>query len=300
MIATAPRVSRFTGLTGPPARAQLLPMSAAAPEPDASIGPHHHEAAAAGANVDPAEVARFAALAGRWWDPDGEFRPLHQLAPARLTFIRDSLVETLSRQPRGLRVLDGIRLLDVGCGGGLVAEPLARLGATVTGIDLAEPSIEAARAHAAAAGLAIDYRVENLENLAAAGERFDAVLCLEVLEHVPDPAAFLRTAAATLEPGGVLIASTLNRTLKSYALAIVGAEHVLRWLPPGTHDWNRFLTPAELTAHLAAAGLTPGRVAGISYDPLTARWSVSDDTGVNYMIAATLPDRTPAAPGPDL
>ena len=238
------------------------------------------------ANVDPAEVARFAALAQRWWDPDGEFRPLHQIGPARLAFVRAAAIEALHRTGRGLRPLEGLNLLDIGSGGGLVSEPLARMGANVTGIDLATQTVEAARAHAAASGLAIDYRVQSIEDLAASGQRFDVALCLEVVEHVPDPSRFLATAAQVVAPGGLLIASTLSRTLKSYALAILGAEYLLRWVPAGTHQWDRFLTPEELSGYLAAAGMTPVKTAGIVYSPRTGRWSLSDDTDVNYMIAA--------------
>lgn len=247
-------------------------------------------------NVDPAEIARFGALAARWWDADGEFRPLHQLGPARLRFIRATLTEALLLDNTGLKPLKGIRLLDIGSGGGLVSEPLARLGAQVTGIDLAEESVAAARAHAQGGGLSIDYRVQSIEDLADSGERFDAAVCLEVVEHVPDASAFLKTAARVLEPGGVLVASTLNRTLKSYALAILGAEYVLRWVPRGTHQWDRFLTPDELTQHLQSAGLKPLRTSGLAYEPLSGRWSLSDDTDVNYLIGARKPEAAEPRP----
>lgn len=238
-------------------------------------------------NVDPAEIERFGSMAAKWWDPHGVFRPLHQLAPARLGFIREVVTGALGLDDRGLHPLKGVRLIDIGCGGGLVAEPLARLGASVTGIDLATDSIEAARAHARANGVAVDYRAESIENIAAAGERFDVALCLEVLEHVPDPAAFLATAARVVEPGGVLIASTINRTRKAWLLAIVGAEYVLGWLPRGTHQWDRFITPDELDGHIAAAGLKPDRREGVVYDPLRDRWTRSaTDTEVNYMASA--------------
>ncbi|MCB1506467.1 MAG: bifunctional 2-polyprenyl-6-hydroxyphenol methylase/3-demethylubiquinol 3-O-methyltransferase UbiG [Hyphomicrobiaceae bacterium] len=246
--------------------------------------------AAANVNVDPDEVARFAALAERWWDAHGAFKPLHQIGPARLAFIRDSIVEALGIPRSGLHPLKGMRLVDIGSGGGLVSEPLARLGATVTGIDLAAESVAAARAHAEAGGLSIDYRVQSIEELAASGERFDAAVCLEVVEHVPDPAAFIATAARVLEPGGILVVSTLSRTLKSYALAIIGAEHVLRWVPRGTHQWDRFLTPDELEKHFVAAGLVPIRTGGIVYQPSTGRWVNADDTDVNYMMAGRKPD----------
>ncbi|HRY08086.1 MAG TPA: bifunctional 2-polyprenyl-6-hydroxyphenol methylase/3-demethylubiquinol 3-O-methyltransferase UbiG [Hyphomicrobiaceae bacterium] len=249
----------------------------------------------ASVNADPAEIARFGGLAARWWDADGEFRPLHQLGPARLQFIRGTIIQALGLEDAGLKPLKSIRLLDIGSGGGLVSEPLARLGAQVTGIDLAEESVAAAHAHATAGGLMIDYRVQSIEDLADSGERFDAAVCLEVVEHVPDPGAFLKTAAQALEPGGVLIASTLSRTLKSYALAILGAEYVLRWVPRGTHQWDRFLTPDELSEHLNAAGLTPIRTSGLTYEPRSGRWSLSNDTDVNYLIGAKKlePSRAP-------
>lgn len=249
-----------------------------------------HASPGRGANVDPAEVERFGRLASRWWDPNGVFRPLHRLAPARLGFIRETLITGLGLDGRGVRPLTGARVLDIGCGGGLVAEPLARLGACVTGIDLAEESIAAARAHAAAAGIAVDYRAESVEAVADSGARFDAALCLEVLEHVPDPAAFLATAARTLKPGGLLVASTLNRTPKAYLLAIVGAEYVLGWLPRGTHQWDRFITPDELEDMLRAASLTPMAREGVVFDPLRDRWSRdASDLDVNYQLAARKP-----------
>ncbi len=237
--------------------------------------------------LDPTEVARFAVIADAWWDLDGKFRPLHQLGPARLGFIRTQLVKHLGLSAEGLRPLVGLRVLDIGCGGGLIAEPIARLGATVTGIDPAEENIRAAEAHGRPQGLAIDYRVAQVEDLKRAGETFDAVLCLEVVEHVPDVGAFLECCAALVRPGGVMILSTINRTVKAYALAIIGAEYVLRWLPAGTHQWERFVTPEELERHLAAAGLAMRDVSGLVYNPLIDRWTLGQDTGVNYLAAAT-------------
>ena len=222
----------------------------------------------------------------RWWDPDGEFRPLHQIGPARLAFVRRAVGEALDLPDKGIRPFAGLRFVDIGSGGGLVSEPLARLGAHVTGIDLAEETVNAARTHAQAGGLTIDYRVQSIEDLAASGEKFDVALCLEVVEHVPEPGDFLARAAAVLPQGGILIASTLSRTLKSYALAIVGAEYLLGWVPKGTHQWDRFLTPEELSGHLKTAGLSPMETAGVVYDPLSGRWSLSADTDVNYMTAA--------------
>jgi 2-polyprenyl-6-hydroxyphenyl methylase/3-demethylubiquinone-9 3-methyltransferase len=247
-------------------------------------------AAATGSTLDPAEVDRFAALASEWWDPHGKFRALHRIGPARLAFLRDEMVRHLAPACVGLRPLAGLRVLDVGCGGGLIAEPLARLGASITGLDPAAETIEAARRHAAGQGLAIDYRVGQVEDLAAAErEAFDAVVCLEVVEHVPDPGAFLERCAGLVRPGGLMLLSTINRTLKAYLLAIVGGEYILRWLPVGTHQWERFVTPDELARHLRAAGLGAPTVRGLVYNPLSDVWSVGDDTDVNYLASAAKP-----------
>ncbi len=240
-------------------------------------------------NIDPAEVARFQALAKAWWDPTGKFRPLHQIGPTRLTFVRDQLARHFGRETGGLRPLQGLSVLDVGCGGGLMSEPLARLGARVTGIDPGEKNVAIARGHAEPQGLAIDYRVATVEELAAAGERYDAVVCLEVVEHVPDVGAFVKSCTDLVRPGGMLVLSTINRTMKSYALAIVAAEYVLGWLPRGTHQWERFVTPDELTRHMAAAGLTDPRLEGFVYSPLRDAWSLSSDTDVNYLASAAKP-----------
>jgi 2-polyprenyl-6-hydroxyphenyl methylase/3-demethylubiquinone-9 3-methyltransferase len=238
--------------------------------------------------VDPAEIERFAALADEWWDPRGKFRPLHRMNPARIRFIRDALTTGRDTAGRGtaLRALDGLRVLDVGCGGGLVAEPLARLGATVTGVDAAAANVAAAARHAAEVGLRIDYRAGTAEGLARAGERYDAVLALEIVEHVPEPDLLIGACADLLRPGGVLVVSTLNRTLKSLALAKIGAEYVLRWLPAGTHDWRRFVAPAELTRSLGAYGLRVTASSGIAYNVLTDEWVLSRDLDVNYIVAA--------------
>lgn len=244
------------------------------------------------ANLDPAEVDRFSRIAAEWWDANGKFRPLHKLGPPRVSFLRDELLRHFRPHvaATGLKPLSGLRILDVGCGGGLVAEPLARMGAAVTAIDPSEDTIRAARAHAEPQGLAIDYRVARIEELAAESASFDAVSCLEVLEHVPDPAAFIATLTYVIRPGGLALLSTLNRTMKSYALAIVAAEYVLGWVPRGTHDWNRFITPDELSRHAAAAGLTGIRLEGLVYDPLADTWSRSaSDIDVNYMASAVKP-----------
>jgi 2-polyprenyl-6-hydroxyphenyl methylase/3-demethylubiquinone-9 3-methyltransferase len=237
-------------------------------------------------SVNEEEVARFAALAGEWWNPDGPYAPLHRLTPARVEYVRDRLAARFGRDTKSLKGLKDLTLLDVGCGGGILAEPLARLGASVTGIEPARESIEAAKAHATEAGVAIDYRAATAEDLLAEGRQFDAVIASEVIEHVDDPSGFVRTLAGLAKPGGLVLLSTLNRTLKSYALAIVGAEYVLRWIPAGTHDWNKFVTPDELTAHCNAAGLDVSDVTGMIFDPLRGTWRLGRDSGVNYWLTA--------------
>lgn len=236
--------------------------------------------------LDPEEIDRFARLAGKWWDPEGEFRPLHKLGPARLSFIRTHLIRHFGRPERSVKPLSKLAILDVGCGGGLISEPLARLGACVTGIDPAKENIAAAIRHAEPQDLRIDYRACRIEDLVEEHAHFDAVVCLEVVEHVPDPQAFITSCAALVKPGGLFITSTINRTLKSYALAIVGAEYILRWLPVGTHQWDRFVTPEELTRYCEAAGLQQPTFEGLMYSPFTDRWSLAADTDVNYMAAA--------------
>ena len=238
-------------------------------------------------SIDPAEVARFSAQAAHWWDPNGPFRPLHKFNPARLAYIRDRICTHFGRDARGPVPLNGLSLLDIGCGGGLVCEPMARLGAVVTGADASYENIGAAKAHALAQGLNIDYRHTSAETLAEAAERFDVVLNLEVIEHVADRGAFLAACAQMLKPGGMMVLATLNRTMKAYALAVLGAEYVLGWLPRGTHDWDKFITPEELSALLAAQGLGVTGRTGVSYQILTGQWALSLDTDVNYMLCVT-------------
>ena len=245
-------------------------------------------------SVAAADVARFAAVAEQWWDPTGKFAPLHQLNPARLAIIRETCLGHFVRDERARAPFSGLRLLDIGCGGGLAAEPISRLGFEVTAIDAAAENLDIARAHAEGAGLTIDYREATAEALVAGGERlFDVVLALEVIEHVADPGAFLADGARLMAPGGVMILATLNRTLRSLALAKIAAEYVLRWVPAGAHDWRKFLTPDELRGLLDRAGLNAAGPYGLSLDPLSGRWRASADAAVNYMLTATLPVRSP-------
>lgn len=241
--------------------------------------------------VDADEVARFGEQAGRWWDPAGEAKPLHRINPVRLQFIRDKLASRFGRDTKSLTPFTGLTLLDIGCGAGLVAEPMTRLGFAVTGIDASAEMTDAARAHADSGGLAIDYRAEPAADLAKAGAQFDAVLALEVVEHVPDPDAFLATAASLVAPGGALILSTLNRTARSFLLGIVAAERVLRWVPAGTHDWRRFRRPSELAPALRRNGLRLEALAGMVYDPVHDRWRLTPDVAVNYFLLAVRPTR---------
>jgi 2-polyprenyl-6-hydroxyphenyl methylase/3-demethylubiquinone-9 3-methyltransferase len=236
--------------------------------------------------VDRDEVARFAKLAHEWWDAKGPFKPLHRINPTRLTYIRDQLAHKFGRDKKAAASLGGLSVLDIGCGGGLVAEPLARLGAVVTGIDPAPETIEAAKAHAKGARLDITYRAATAEQLAEEGLAFDAVLLLEVVEHVPDVPQFVKAVAPLVKPGGVMILSTINRTFKAYGLVIIGAELILRWLPAGTHNWARFVTPDELRSALRAAGLTPTDVTGMVYNPLADEWRLARDSDVNYFATA--------------
>ena len=239
-----------------------------------------------GGSVDAGEVARFNALAADWWNPRGAMAPLHVFNPVRLGYIRDQAIAHFGLDGPARRPLTGKRLLDVGCGGGILSEPMARLGADVTGLDPAQENIGVAKLHAEAAGLSIDYRAETVEDVVARGERFDIVLAMEVVEHVSDVPAFVKSCCEAVAPGGLLFMATLNRTMKSYALAIVGAEYILRWLPRGTHDWNKFVTPRELEDAIEGGGFSVRDVAGVVYNPLTGAWRESKDTDVNYMLVA--------------
>jgi 2-polyprenyl-6-hydroxyphenyl methylase/3-demethylubiquinone-9 3-methyltransferase len=236
--------------------------------------------------VDEAEVERFSALAEEWWDPRGKMAPLHKFNPVRLGAIRDRVAEQFGRDPKQLGCLKGLRLLDIGCGGGILSEPLARLGAAVVGADPSDKNIKAAALHAGQSGLAVDYRQTTAEELAAAGERFDVVLAMEVVEHVADVNLFVKCCAGMVKPGGLMIAATLNRTLKSFALAIVGAEYILRWLPVGTHSWDKFVTPNELEIAMEQGGLRVIHEQGVIYNPFRDEWQLSTDTDVNYILTA--------------
>lgn len=243
----------------------------------------------AGGFVDREEVARFDALAATWWDESGPMRVLHRFNPVRLGYIRDALCRHYGRDPEVPFALDGLTLCDVGCGGGVLSEPLARLGATVTGLDPAERNLAVARAHAEAAGVAVDYRAQTIEEVVASGATFDAVLIMEVVEHVSDMPAFVRSACAAVKPGGLLFAATINRTMRSFALAIVGAEYVLGWLPKGTHDWEKFVKPHELSGAIRLGGLEVTDTTGVVYNPLNDGWRIGRDTAVNYMLSAARP-----------
>ena len=261
---------------------------------------------ATSATVDPQEVERFAAHADAWWDPQGSFRPLHRLNPVRLDYIRQHLTAHFGRSISSLRPFEGLTLLDIGCGGGLVAEPMSRLGFAVTAVDADDQAIAVAGAHAEATGLSIDYRIatpewiagESIagewiagkwiagESMAGTGQRFDAVLALEIIEHVANPAVFLGSIGALVRQGGAFIGATLNRTPRSFAAAIIGAEYMLGWLPRGTHDWRKFMRPSELVLGLRRNGLNPTEMTGVSYDLIRGEWSLSRDLEVNYMVTA--------------
>jgi 2-polyprenyl-6-hydroxyphenyl methylase/3-demethylubiquinone-9 3-methyltransferase len=239
--------------------------------------------------VNTEEIAKFAAMADEWWDPKGKFKPLHKFNPVRLGYVRDNAIRHFGRDAGVRRPLEGLRVLDIGCGGGLLSEPLVRLGAAVTGIDAGEENIAIARLHAEQSGLAIDYRVVTAEALAAEGARFDMVLNMEVVEHVDNVPLYLKSCAQLVAPGGLLFTASINRTPRAFALAIVGAEYVLRWLPRGTHDYRKFLTPEEIAALLRRNGLKVTEKVGVVFHPLADEWRQSRDTGINYMVLAERP-----------
>lgn len=240
--------------------------------------------------IDPSEVAKFEAMAAEWWDTDGKFKPLHMLNPTRLDYIVDQIAAEFARDLSLKKPFEGLRILDIGCGGGLLSEPMARLGATVVGADAAAGNIPVAQVHATQSGLDIDYRHTTAEDIATTGETFDVVLNMEVVEHVADPQAFLTACQQLLVPNGLLLCSTINRNPKSYLMAIIGAEHVMRWLPKGTHEWDKFITPDELFNLIQKAGLDPVDRKGFVFNPIKWSWSLSDrDLSVNYVTASIKP-----------
>lgn len=240
-------------------------------------------------SLDPAEVEKFSKIAAEWWNPKGKFAVLHVFNPVRLAYIKEQVAARFARDPFDRRPFEGLRFLDIGCGGGLLTEPMARLGAQITGIDPSEKNIATASVHASEQDLAIDYRAMTAEALAATGETFDVILNMEVIEHVAEPTAFVQTCARLLKPGGLLFVATLNRTLKSFGLAIIGAEYVLGWLPKGTHQWEKFITPDELEAWLTQSGLKQLDRTGVTYNPFSGEWRRARDMDVNYMLVAQKP-----------
>lgn len=241
--------------------------------------------------VDAGEIAKFEAMAAEWWDVNGNFKPLHMLNPCRLDYITAQIAAEFDRDLKTREAFKGLRILDIGCGGGLLAEPMARLGADVVGADAAERNIPVAQVHAEKSGLEIDYRHTTAEAMAAVGEQFDVVLNMEVVEHVADPLAYLTACQQLLKPGGLMICSTINRNAKSYLMAIIGAEHIMRWLPKGTHEWNKFITPDELFDLITKAGLNPVDKTGFLFNPIAWSWSLSErDLSVNYVTSSLKPD----------
>jgi 2-polyprenyl-6-hydroxyphenyl methylase / 3-demethylubiquinone-9 3-methyltransferase len=242
--------------------------------------------ATARTTIDDAEVERFSRLAAEWWSPNGKFKPLHKFNPVRLTYIREQVLERFGRDPKATRPFKGLRFLDIGCGGGLLSEPMARLGADVVGADASATNIEVAKLHANESGLDIDYRATTAEALADAGEKFDVILNMEVVEHVADVELFIEACGRMLKPGGIMVVATINRTLKALGLAIIGAEYVLRWLPKGTHQYEKLVRPEELEAALGKAGMSVAETTGVFYNPFTDSWNKSRDIDVNYMVLA--------------
>ena len=237
--------------------------------------------------LDTEEIARFSKISATWWDENGPFKPLHHMNPTRLEYVTQQIIQCYSKNTDISLNFQGLSIIDIGCGGGLMSEPLTRLGANVTGIDGSDKTIDVASAHAQLMGLDIDYRCTTAEDLAATGVQYDVVLALEIVEHVADVPGFIKTCQSLAKPGGLVIFSTLNRTLKSYAIAIVGAEYVMRWLPVGTHEWKKFLTPGELGGYMRETGLTLGDISGMSFNPIAWSWSLSQDLAVNYFISGT-------------
>lgn len=249
---------------------------------------------AAKTTIDQAEVDRFSAMAAEWWDPTGKFKPLHKINPVRLAYIRDKVSENFGRDPRAHQPLAGLRVLDIGCGGGLLSEPIARMGADVLGADASAKNIGIASTHAAQTGVAVDYRAITAEQLAADGETFDVVLNMEVVEHVADVNYFISTCASMVRPGGVMLISTINRTLKARALAIGACEYVLRWLPRGTHQYEKLVRPEELEKPILGAGMEVSEKIGVFFNPFLNQWNLSSDTDVNYMMLTRRPSTTGA------
>lgn len=239
--------------------------------------------------INTEEVAKFSAMADEWWDPKGKFKPLHKFNPVRLSYIREHVIRHFGKDGSSRRPLEGLRFLDIGCGGGLLSEPMARLGAEVVGIDPAERNVMTASVHAERSELKIDYRAETAEDLAAAGEQFDVVLNMEVVEHVDNVPLYMKSCADLVKPGGLMFVATINRTPRAYALAIFGAERVLRWLPPGTHDYRKFLTPDEIKVLIARHGMRLSDETGVVFHPLADEWRTSRDMGINYMLLAEKP-----------
>ncbi len=244
---------------------------------------------AAKTTIDQAEVDRFTAMAAEWWNPAGKFKPLHKFNPVRIRYIRDKAAAHFGRDAISHKPLEGLRILDIGCGGGLLSEPMARMGATVIGADASERNIGIASTHAAQTGVTIDYRAVTAEQLAAEGEKFDIILNMEVVEHVADVDFFISTCASMVKPGGMMFVATINRTMKAMALAIIGAEHVLRWLPKGTHQYEKLVRPEELEKPLTASGMQIDERTGVFFNPLMNQWNLSKDMDVNYMMLATRP-----------
>jgi 2-polyprenyl-6-hydroxyphenyl methylase / 3-demethylubiquinone-9 3-methyltransferase len=242
--------------------------------------------ATARTTIDDAEVERFSRLAAEWWNPNGKFKPLHKFNPVRLSYIREQVLERFDRDPKAIRPFKGLRFLDIGCGGGLLSEPMARLGADVVGADASATNIEVAKLHANEGGLTIDYCATTAEALADAGEKFDIILNMEVVEHVADVELFIEACGRMLKPGGIMFVATINRTLKALGLAIIGAEYVLRWLPKGTHQYEKLVRPEELEAALQKGGMSIAETTGVFYNPFTDSWNKSRDIDVNYMVLA--------------